>query len=71
LRKDPKDLEDAYFGLITLVWWDKSKIEEGHEYLPEIREYVLEKWLFKKSRSDTDNHHGIKAGKKRIKAKDL
>lgn len=38
----PKDLEVRYFGMNHFGWWTSVKDKAGHEYLPQIRDYVAE-----------------------------
>ncbi len=36
----PEDLEVRYFGMNHFGWWTSVKDKAGHEYLPQIRDYV-------------------------------
>ena len=36
----PEDLEVRYFGMNHFGWWTSVKDKVGHEYLPQIRDYV-------------------------------
>jgi maltose-6'-phosphate glucosidase len=68
--KDPSDLEVRYFGLNHFGWWTSIKDKEGHEYLPQIREYVAENGYLTKVEVDTQ-HMDQSWQETHKKAKDL
>ncbi|WP_034552157.1 6-phospho-alpha-glucosidase [Carnobacterium funditum] len=70
IEKDPKDLEVRYFGLNHFGWWTSVKDKEGHEYLPQIREYVAENGYLTKVEVDTQ-HMDQSWQETHKKAKDL
>ncbi|MDV2887544.1 6-phospho-alpha-glucosidase, partial [Alkalihalophilus pseudofirmus] len=55
IGKEPKDLEVRYFGLNHFGRWTSVKDKEGHEYLPEIREYVAEHGYLTQKEVDTQH----------------
>ncbi|WP_255585168.1 6-phospho-alpha-glucosidase [Virgibacillus saliphilus] len=55
IDKDPKDLDVRYFGLNHFGWWTSVKDKGGHEYLPQIREYVAEHGYLTQTEVDTQH----------------
>lgn len=55
IGKKPSDLEVRYFGLNHFGWWTSVKDKEGHEYLPEIRNYVAENGYLTQIEVDTQH----------------
>ncbi|WP_018664468.1 6-phospho-alpha-glucosidase [Heyndrickxia acidiproducens] len=70
IGKEPKDLDVRYFGLNHFGWWTSVKDKEGHEYLPEIREYVSKHGYLTKVEVDTQ-HMDVSWQETHKKAKDL
>ncbi|WP_251551610.1 6-phospho-alpha-glucosidase [Neobacillus muris] len=70
IGKEPKDLEVRYFGLNHFGWWTSVKDKEGHEYLPEIRDYVAEHGYLTQKEVDTQ-HTDASWQETHKKAKDL
>lgn len=70
IGKEPKDLEVRYFGLNHFGWWTSVKDKEGHEYLPEIRDYVAEHGYLTQIEVDTQ-HTDASWQETHKKAKDL
>lgn len=70
INKNPEDLEVRYFGLNHFGWWTSVKDKEGHEYLPEIREYVAENGYLTKVEVDIQ-HMDQSWQETHKKAKDL
>lgn len=70
IGKEPSDLEVRYFGLNHFGWWTSVKDKEGHEYLPQIREYVAENGYLTKVEVDTQ-HMDQSWQETHKKAKDL
>lgn len=68
--KNPKDLEVRYFGLNHFGWWTSVKDKEGHEYLPQIRDYVAENGYLTQVEVDTQ-HMDQSWQETHKKAKDL
>ncbi|MFC6169494.1 6-phospho-alpha-glucosidase [Loigolactobacillus jiayinensis] len=52
---DPKDLEVRYFGMNHFGWWTSVKDKAGHEYLPEIRDYVAKNGYLTQVEVDTQH----------------
>lgn len=55
IGKQPKDLDVRYFGLNHFGWWTSIKDKEGHEYLPEIRDYVAKHGYLTQVEVDTQH----------------
>ncbi|MEG0288849.1 MAG: 6-phospho-alpha-glucosidase [Carnobacterium sp.] len=70
IGKQPEDLEVRYFGLNHFGWWTSVKDKEGHEYLPQIREYVAENGYLTQVEVDTQ-HMDQSWQETHKKAKDL
>lgn len=51
----PKDLEVRYFGMNHFGWWTSVKDKSGHEYLPEIRDYVAKNGYLTQVEVDTQH----------------
>lgn len=66
----PADLEVKYFGLNHFGWWTSVKDHAGHEYLPEIRDYVAQHGYLTKVEVDTQ-HMDASWQATHKKAKDL
>ncbi len=58
IGKQPKDLDVRYFGLNHFGWWTSVKDKEGHEYLPEIRDYVAKHGYLTQVEVDTQHMAG-------------
>ncbi|MBP3041176.1 6-phospho-alpha-glucosidase [Bacillaceae bacterium Marseille-Q3522] len=70
IGKTPKDLEVRYFGLNHFGWWTSVKDKEGHEYLPQIRDYVAKNGYLTQIEVDTQ-HMDESWQETHKKAKDL
>ncbi|MGG3963325.1 6-phospho-alpha-glucosidase [Heyndrickxia faecalis] len=70
IGKQPKDLDVRYFGLNHFGWWTSIKDKEGHEYLPEIRDYVAKHGYLTQVEVDTQ-HMDQSWQETHKKAKDL
>ncbi|WEG74018.1 6-phospho-alpha-glucosidase [Vagococcus intermedius] len=70
IGKTPDELTVRYFGLNHFGWWTSVKDQEGHEYLPEIRDYVAENGYLTQIEVDTQ-HMDQSWQETHKKAKDL
>ncbi|GAA0485937.1 6-phospho-alpha-glucosidase [Salinibacillus aidingensis] len=70
IGKTPEDLDVRYFGLNHFGWWTSVKDKEGHEYLPEIRDYVSKHGYLTQIEVDTQ-HMDQSWQETHKKAKDL
>lgn len=55
INKQPKDLDVSYFGLNHFGWWTSVRDKDGHEYLPELIEYVSEHGYLTQKEVDTQH----------------
>lgn len=55
IDKDPKELDVSYFGLNHFGWWTSVRDKEGHEYLPELIDYVSKHGYLTQKEVDTQH----------------
>ena len=55
INKQPKDLDVSYFGLNHFGWWTSVRDKEGHEYLPELIDYVSKHGYLTQKEVDTQH----------------
>lgn len=70
IGKKPEELTVRYFGLNHFGWWTSVKDQAGHEYLPQIRDYVAENGYLTQIEVDTQ-HMDQSWQETHKKAKDL
>ncbi|WP_282919996.1 6-phospho-alpha-glucosidase [Ignavigranum ruoffiae] len=55
IDKDSKELDVSYFGLNHFGWWTSVRDKEGHEYLPELIDYVSKHGYLTQKEVDTQH----------------